>query len=329
MPVHNGAAHLAAAMDSILSQTLRDFEFIIVDDASTDDSASIVKGYRDPRIHLILSRDRLKLSGALNLGLDQARGTYVARMDADDISLPDRLAVQVQHMEKHIDLGLCGGWIRYFGAQSGVLRRPTSHEAIQAFSLLDNPFAHPTVMLRRDLVDHHGLRFNGDYFPTEDFELWTRAMRLFTVTNLPRVLLRYRAHAASLTGSDWSAMDEQAVRIVSAQLAPLRLSPSPESLRFHRQLALGRLVMTAETLGHAEIWLTQLTTANNLTGSFDRAALASVLGDVWFRACLHTARLGSWVAKRYIDSSLSHGAGNPTGHRAQLLLAALKGKFQP
>ena len=328
MPVHNGAAHLAAAMDSILSQTFRDFEFLIVDDASTDTSAAIVGGYTDPRIRLIPSRERLKLSGALNLGLDQACGTYIARMDADDISLPDRLAVQVRHMEQHPDLGLCGGWIRYFGAHGEVLRRPTTHETIRAYALLDNPFAHPTVMLRRDLLERHALRFNSDYFPTEDFELWTRAMLLFPVANIPRVLLRYRAHDASLTGSDWSTMDEQAVRIVHAQLAPLGLDPSQEALRFHRQLAMGRLEMTAETLDLAETWLTHLSDANERAGTFDRAALASVLGDVWFRACLHTARLGGWVTTRYISSPLGRAAGQTTRRRALLLLAALKGKVR-
>ena len=126
MPVHNGAEFLTEAIDSMLRQSLKDFEFLIVDDASTDSSASIVQGYSDPRIRLIQSPERLKLSGALNLGLDQAQGRYIARMDADDISLPKRLERQVKFLEENPDIGLCGSWIRYFGALTALLDRPVN-----------------------------------------------------------------------------------------------------------------------------------------------------------------------------------------------------------
>ena len=112
MPVHNGAAYLAEAMESILRQSLADFEFLVVDDASTDHSAALVRNVKDPRVRLIPSTERLKLSGALNLGLDQARGRYVARMDADDISLPRRLESQARFLEQNPAIGLCGTWIR-------------------------------------------------------------------------------------------------------------------------------------------------------------------------------------------------------------------------
>lgn len=328
MPVHNGAAYLAEAMESILRQSLADFEFLVVDDASTDHSAALVRNVKDPRVRLIPSTERLKLSGALNLGLDQARGRYVARMDADDISLPRRLESQARFLEQNPAIGLCGTWIRYFGGSTRtILERPVPHDEIHAFMLLDTPFAHPTVMLRRDAIEQHHLRFNGDFFPTEDFELWTRAIRQFPVANLPEVLLHYRIHSQSLTGSDWSTMDEQAARIIRAQLEPLGLEPTLDELRFHRKLAMGHVTMTRETLNQAEAWIATLMAANRRTHTFKPDALHSVLGEVWFRTCMHASRLGFWVAKHYADSPLTTHDRNRRRREWMMKAAALKGKI--
>jgi glycosyltransferase involved in cell wall biosynthesis len=325
MPVHNGAAYLSDAVDSILRQSLRDFELLIVDDASTDESVAIIERYKDSRIRLLRSMARLRLSGALNLGLENARGDYVARMDADDISLPRRLEIQVRHMNRHPELGMCGSWIRYFGGPSrAVLKRPSGCEEIRAFTLVDTPFAHPTVMLRRSLMDRHHLRFDSSYYPTEDFELWTRTMRCFPVENLPQVLLRYRVHDQSLTGSDWSRMDEQAIRVIARQFQALGLETTPDTLRFHRELCMGRVNKSAETLSKADVWFEHVLAANDQTHFFDPDALSNVLGDVWFRVCMHAAHLGPWVAKRYADSNLVKGNKTKIRNRLIITLGAIK-----
>jgi glycosyltransferase involved in cell wall biosynthesis len=306
MPVHNGSAYLTESIDSILRQSFSDFELLIIDDASTDNSVCIIERYNDPRIRLIKNSERLKLSGALNLGLDNARGDYVARMDADDISLPKRLETQVRHMNRYPDIGICGTWIRYFGGSTrDVLERPVSHEEVKAFTLVDTPFAHPTVMMRRNLMNDHHLRFDGSYYPTEDFELWSRAIDCFPVENIPKILLRYRVHRKSLTGSDWTKMDEQAVRVIARHFKSLGMDIKTDTLRFHRELCMGRLRMSAELIDKAELWLQKILSENSRTGKFDPDALMIVLGDVWFRACMFAAYLGLWVAKRYADSNLA------------------------
>lgn len=329
MPVHNGAAHLVEALQSVLDQSLEDFELLIVDDASTDDSASIVETFTDPRIRLIRSTDRLKLSGALNLGLDQAQGRYVARMDADDISHEDRLLFQARFMEEHPHVGICGTWIRYCGSANSVLKRPLTHGEIDAFTLFDTPFAHPSVFLRRELLEQHQLRFDGSYFPTEDFELWTRLLPLTQAINLPSVLLNYRVHDKSLTGADWSAMDVQAVRVIESQLRKLGLSPSEAELRFHRQLTMGRLTMTDGLLEQTEAWLLQLIQANHAANRYTQAGLSAVVAGFWAQACLHTARLGFWVTNRYARSTLAAHDPNRFQNQALMRLSALKAKLSP
>ena len=247
-------------------------------------------------------------------------------MDADDISLPNRLEIQARFLEQNPVIGLCGSWIQYFGGPcTNILKRPSHHDEIRAFMLFDTPFAHPTVMLRRDSIEQHHLRFNGDYFPTEDFELWTRMLQHVQGANLPEVLLRYRTHGQSLTGSDWSTMDEQAVRVIQTQLAPLGINTSASELQFHRQLALGRLAMSEPLLNQAEVWLTTLMTKNQATGVYTQEAMENVLGQVWFRACMHTAKLGFWVAARYHQSSLSVRDKHRTQHEWLMRLAAVKG----
>jgi glycosyltransferase involved in cell wall biosynthesis len=327
LPVHNGAEHLPETLRSILVQSLEDFELLIVDDASTDDSVAIAERIQDPRIRIIHSQKRVKLSGVLNLGLNQAQGRYVARMDADDLCHPDRLLFQTRFMEEHPQVGICGTWIRYFGKAHHVLKRPLTHQEICAFTLFDSPFAHPTVFVRRELMERHALRFDGSFFPTEDFELWTRLLPLTQAINLPSILLEYRMHNQSLTGADWSNMDHQAGRVIRTQLGGIGITPTDDELRFHRHLTMGRLEMTAEWLDQAEQWYLHLIHANQATNRYDAEGLATVIGRFWTQTCMHSAKLGFWVATHYRHSPLSAYVPQRAQHSWLMRLASLKARL--
>ena len=316
MPVHNGAAFVRDAAESILRQTFRDFELLVVDDASSDGSAGILEQLGDARIRLIGSRERLRLSGALNLGLDHARGALIARMDADDIASPDRLACQRQFLAAHPDVGLCGGRATAFGLRAGpFFRPPLTHAEIQSYLLFDSPFVHPTVMMRRDLVERHGLRFNPAFCPADDYELWSRAVRLFPTANLDGVMLRYRVHAASLTQSEWGEMDAQATRIAARELAALNLSVNDETLRFHRNLGRGRCfpIRDRGTLDRAETWLQSLVSANDAAGRCAPEAFRRIVAGIWFSACYHAGALGAGMLQHYATSGLRKA--HPTSAR--------------
>jgi glycosyltransferase involved in cell wall biosynthesis len=311
MPVHNGEAFVMEASESILSQTFRDLELLVVDDASTDQTVKIIESLNDPRVRIIKSRERLRFSGALNLGIEHATGAFLARMDGDDIALPNRLTLQHDYMLAHPEVGLCGGLATAFGKREGLyFRPPLSHGEIMSYILFDCPFVHPTVMFRRDFMERHRLRYDPAYCPADDYELWRRAARLFPVVNLNQVLLRYRVHPSSLTESEWSSMDGHAMRIEALELADLGITAGAEELNFHRNLGRGRCfpIKRRVELDRAEAWLEKLLTANAQLKRYPVSEFTRIVAGIWFSACYHAGSLGLWMPKRYARSPLQRSA---------------------
>lgn len=190
MPVYNSAKYLKESIDSILAQTWQDFEFIIINDGSTDNTAEIVKSYKDSRI-IFVDKKHQGLVACLNNGLDMARGEYIARMDADDISMPNRLAAQLTFMEKHPKVGILGSWFYIFGNIRPRIEKKKKYPSLKDM-LETSPVGHPTVMLRKAVFQQFALRYNPAYEYAEDYELWMRASAVTKIANLQTVLLKYR-----------------------------------------------------------------------------------------------------------------------------------------
>ena len=153
MPVYNAAPYLREAIDSILNQTYSDFEFLIINDGSTDETESIINSYNDPRIVYLKNETNIKLISTLNKGIELAKGKYIVRMDGDDISLPTRIELQVQFMENNESVGLGGTFIRSFGgAIEGKVGYSTTHEEIKFKLLFDTHFPHPTAIIRKQIL---------------------------------------------------------------------------------------------------------------------------------------------------------------------------------
>ena len=199
MPVYNGEKYLREAIDSILTQTYADFEFLIIDDGSTDASPQIVRSYNDLRIRFYQNERNMGVAATLNRGLDLASGEYIARMDADDISLPQRFVRQIAYFDRHPEYGICGSNIRIFsGGQDERVAVYSERDAhIRADMMFNSAFAHPSVMLRTTALD--GIRYDCVYEKAEDYELWYRLLSRTKGYNIQEPLLRYRHHAAQVT----------------------------------------------------------------------------------------------------------------------------------
>ena len=150
MSVYNGDRYLREAIDSILNQTLDNFEFIIIDDGSTDASNQIIKSYRDPRLKMVKNKENIGLTKSLNIGIGLCCGEYIARMDADDISLPKRLEIQYKFMDDHPEVGICGTLNRGIeNNKVGISKYPEDHDSIYCMLLFQNVFDHSTLMMSK------------------------------------------------------------------------------------------------------------------------------------------------------------------------------------
>jgi len=194
MPAYNAELYIEEAIRSILNQTFKEFEFLIINDGSTDSTETIVRKYSDPRIIFITNESNKGLIYSLNYGLRIARGKYIARMDADDICFPKRLEKEVSYMEKHPEISLLGSnYIRMDNNEE--ICHPSSWEQIRLYLLEGTTFAHPTVMIRKDDFFKHELSYQEKDFSAEDYGLWVAAAkRGLKMANLSDFLLLYRIH---------------------------------------------------------------------------------------------------------------------------------------
>lgn len=322
MPVFNGADFLRIAIESILKQSYSDFEFLIIDDGSTDATAEIVKSFKDKRIRFLQNQKRLKLSGALNRGLDESRGEYIARMDADDIARPYRLREQIAFLKERPDVGICGGWPRKFGAKrSEVIELPITFEQLRAYAVFDSPLSHPTVVIRKRLFERYDLKFDGNYYPTEDYELWTRALEMFPCVNIPKVLMDCRVHESSMTGSDWNNMDLKATWIVRKQLDLLGVRYTEENLLFHRNMGCGPSCRSENLndLDRGHAWLNGLVEANRKNKRFDESTFTETAALIWYRFCMNAdIPQGFKAFRKYVSSQYAK-----VGHKRAIRTAVL------
>ncbi|MES2308029.1 MAG: glycosyltransferase [Verrucomicrobiota bacterium] len=197
LPTYNSAPFLSRSISSVLDQTWKDFELIIIDNASTDGSDKILNAITDSRVRVLINETNQGYTKSLNRGLSLATGSYVARMDADDISHPTRLEKQHSFLENHPEIGILGTSYRIInqeGVVQGTRNMPETDIEIRWMSLLASPFCHPSIMIRRSVLLEHRLEFDISFEPAEDYDLWTKILDQSKGANLPEILFDYRMH---------------------------------------------------------------------------------------------------------------------------------------
>jgi glycosyltransferase involved in cell wall biosynthesis len=193
LPVYNCETYVQTAVESVLNQTYTDFEFLIIDDASTDKTLSIIKSFTDFRIKIIEKPKNSGYTNSLNYGLKIAKGDYIARMDGDDISMPERFAKQINFLEANPDVVVCGTTYKIVGNDKKI-RLPEKHDEIAIGFLKGNCIAHPSVMIRKECLDTFLIQYDLTREPAEDYDMWIRLLAIGKLHNLQDVLLEYRLY---------------------------------------------------------------------------------------------------------------------------------------
>lgn len=306
MPVYNGEKYLRAAIDSILDQDYRDIELIILDDGSSDSSAAVALTYSDKRIRLISNSKNLGIAETLNRGIELCRGEYIVRMDADDISHPSRIATQVDFMDAHPDIGISGTNVQTFGtADATKWMYPSDPDAVRAELLFSPSLAHPTVILRRNILLDNKLRYSSAYPHAEDYEFWLRCSRHTRLSNLGRILLSYRLHPAKVGEKHKLSQMDSMARARDIVLSELHIKPSDEERLLHNSLGNWDFENSRQYLVDTEQWLLRLQKANLTTGMFPDDIFAYVLFEKWFSVCYRARSCGTGRWMTFLRSPLS------------------------
>lgn len=282
MPCYNAEKYIGQAIQSILQQTFTDFKLLVIDDGSTDGTANEIRKFKDRRIKY----HRLPLNKgnyvARNAGIKMAKGKYIAMMDADDISLPYRLQVQFEYLEKYKSVGCIGGLSEIIdnkGHLVGHISRPLSHKQIKVSFLKDNYLTQSTIMIRTGLLRKYGLSYNESYRYSSDYDFVARVLEITKVHNLEKVLVRYRVHESQISRAKKQQQHEIADQIRKKYLDLLKINYTPTEFALHLDLMRGR-ALKQEEIEKGMNWFDKLIKANTELNIFDKEILSQFFKDI-------------------------------------------------
>ena len=306
MPVFNAEKYVGEAINSILNQTFEDFELVVLNDASQDSSKELILAYNDSRIRFIENEQNQGLSYSRNRLLSEAKGTYIAWLDADDIAYPTRLAEEFEFMEMHRDHAMVAAWARLVDSEGkptgDFIKSYIPNECLSALLLFVNYFVQSSAMLRRELLPN--IHYQSDFPPTEDYELWVRIAAKHPVAILSQILVDYRIHATNISAIQEQKSKDTVQLNHRIQLQNLGIIPDEEELQLHYEIAFGK----AEGLAFLEktaAWLLTIEKQNKISKQFDRPALRYILKHRWLKVCTSNRALGIKALRIYFKSELS------------------------
>lgn len=273
LPFYNAESTIEQAVQSILNQTHTNFELLLYDDGSTDNSLNLLSQFNDNRIRIIKNSQNCGLIEVLNRSIADARGDYWARMDADDVALPDRLSKQVDYLNQHVNCGICGTQMRIMGTKE-IIHKPLSDSELRWWIFKSTPFSHPTVMIKRDLLLQTQLQFRNEAYVAEDYDMWWRLAYHTHLGNLPELLLEYRIHPSQESSKKQSI---QAAHFKASQEAFC------ESIGSHKSFKLDWINQTLTNSSEASFknmlktnqWFNTLSKSSNAQAFFSMSCIAA------------------------------------------------------
>ena len=279
LPVFNGEKYIASAVESILLQTFRDFECIVLNDASTDNTLQILESFDDERLIIINNEKNLGLVRTLNKGMHLGQGEFIARMDGDDVSHPERFQKQVAYLRDHEDIDICGTRAHVFGGENYVRNVYEHHDDIKVQLLFINHIVHPSLMIRRSKWMEHDTRFNERFIKCEDYALWIELIDEMKFATLPDVLIHYRIHDENFSVPTQSNLDlirKWNMENYKTMLTKTGISFTDDDLQIH--FTIGFLLyphLSKERFETCINWMMKIVVANNHSHYFAKQSLCN------------------------------------------------------
>lgn len=290
MTAYNEELYIKEAIESVLNQTYFNFEFIIINDGSVDKTENIILSFSDDRIKYFKNEKNLKLIDSLNIGLNIAQGKYIARMDSDDICVPERIEKQVEFMEANPEIGISGAQLLVFGKENGFMNYPLTHEDIRLRLFITSCFGNNVVIFRKTLFDKHQLYFPKGYLHAEDYKCWTNWVLVAKAGNLNLNLVKYRSHANSVSSKHKMVQRDTRNRIRLEYLSKVFELKNDNLLAkdFVGKISYKRVVAIKEILK-----------INRYKKQFDDLKLRETILDLWYLDSLEEAENNFLITLKY------------------------------
>ena len=278
LPVYNSDKYIDSAVKSILNQTFTDFEFIIIDDASTDGTSEILKRISDQRVRIITNFVNLGNYPSRNIGIRSSSGEFICVMDADDLALPYRLERQIYFMLNNPDVGICSTWFRRFGLGKNIpINYPSNEEWLKIRFIENNYCLHPGLCIQRSLFSREeSVLYNEHYCYASDYDLVSRNFKHFRICNIPEILMEYRIHPAQITSSKFAEQQQYADIIRINYLQNLGLTLNDEEKTIHLSLIKNEYNPNFDLKKHIA-WCNKILVYNFRTQFFNTELLAGYL----------------------------------------------------
>jgi glycosyltransferase involved in cell wall biosynthesis len=283
MSTYNDQDYITESINSILNQSFKNFNFLIVDDCSTDKTVEKIKSFNDSRIILIENKHNLGLTKNLIKAFDFAKSKYIARMDADDISYPKRLENQYEFMEKNPSIGICGCWFKAFGSvNEKIVKYETHHDNIAMKLLYQTQICHAASFIRREVLTQNNINYDPKFITAQDYELWTRLQVVTKIANLPEVLFAVRYHNKSISIKKKNQQWANHISIMKNQFKRIGLDLEEIDISHFLRFCNGYHNFKLEELGGLSLLLERIININRNSGYYKRRVLENFISGRWF-----------------------------------------------
>jgi glycosyltransferase involved in cell wall biosynthesis len=290
LPAYNAGPYIAEAINSILNQTYTNFELIIINDCSTDTTEKEILSISDPRIKYIKNTNNSGLIYNLNLGFSLAKGKYIVRMDADDISLATRIEEQVNFMDLHSEVGISGSWFQSFGTYNEVSKYEESDDDIKLQMLYHCRFCHPTVIIRKQIVETNNLQYSTAFAHAEDYELWARMAFITRFANLQKVLLKYRVHENNVTIKHATTQRQNSDKVIQYLFDKIGTTISEGIIPTWIKFCYADFNLSVSEIVQIEELVVSLINANKTSLYVSNKALEKFFAEKWYNLCYNNVK---------------------------------------